>query len=113
MSGRVEVQKDGIWGTICNQGWDKNDADVICRLLGFGNAKKSNCCAPFGAGSGEILLDEVSCKGDEASLSFCRTRGWGIHREECTHEMDAGIVCDHKQGTFSFLEFYKYNEDCL
>lgn len=36
--GLVQVYHSRTWGWICNQGWDKQDADVVCRELGFTKA---------------------------------------------------------------------------
>jgi len=33
--GRVEVCQDNVWGTVCNLGWDDQDALVACRSAGF------------------------------------------------------------------------------
>ena len=36
--GRVEVCINGVWGSVCNTGWDDTDAYVTCKYLGYGNA---------------------------------------------------------------------------
>ena len=36
--GRVEVCVNGVWGTICGTGWNKIDAFVVCKQLGYTNS---------------------------------------------------------------------------
>ncbi|XP_061194817.1 scavenger receptor class A member 5-like [Saccostrea echinata] len=89
--GRVEVFYDGSWGTVCDDGWDNNDARVVCRMLGRsgGTALES---AYYGEGSGQIWLDDVSCSGTESSLMECSKPPFGMHN--CGHGEDASVRCN-------------------
>ena len=89
--GRVEVYHDGVWGTVCDDYWDANDAAVVCSSLGFTGTSEAVSRAEFGAGVGDIFLDDVSCNGDEASLDECTNIGW--RRHNCGHHEDAGVRC--------------------
>ena len=33
--GRVEMCNDGEWNTLCDEGWDRKEARVVCRQLGL------------------------------------------------------------------------------
>ena len=93
-SGRVEVFYNGTWGTICDDSWDLQDADVVCRQLGYGGALSAPRAATFKQGTGPIWLDDVGCFGNEKSISQCSHQGWGV--ENCWHSEDAGVVCRPK-----------------
>ncbi|KAL9961250.1 hypothetical protein ACROYT_G030159 [Oculina patagonica] len=90
--GRVEVYHNGQWGTVCDDAWDINDANVVCKQLGFPSASSAPPLAAYGQGSDPIWMEEVNCQGGEASLLDCAHTGWGIHN--CGHSEDASVVCN-------------------
>ncbi|XP_063966830.1 uncharacterized protein LOC129277690 isoform X10 [Lytechinus pictus] len=90
--GRVEVSYNGEWGTVCDDSWDTTDANVVCRALGFAGALEAVPSAGFGQGTGTIVLDDVNCSGDEATLFECENPGLGVNN--CGHSEDAGVRCE-------------------
>ena len=96
--GRLEIFYNGAWGTICDDYWAKDDADVACRALGFVASVEDYDryrTAYFGPGTEdqEIVLDDLLCNGDESGLLECPSGHPrpGIHN--CRHSEDVGLRC--------------------
>lgn len=88
----MEIYLNDQWGTVCDDFWGIEDANVVCNQLGFLGAYQAVSHAGFGQGSGPILLDDVRCLGNESSLSDCPANPIGQHN--CAHFEDAGVRCN-------------------
>ena len=89
----MEVYYNGEWGTVCDDDWDLNDAQVVCRQLGFGLATGARNNAFYGKGSGQIWLNDLNCVGTELTIENCSHSGWG--NKDCNHEEDVGVECSN------------------
>ena len=91
LEGRVEIYYAGEWGTICETGWNNEDARVVCRQLGYrdGEAREGGF---YGSGEGTVWLELVDCYGDESVLVDCPAANWGSN--SCEHSKDVGVFCE-------------------
>ena len=104
-SGRVEIYRNGMWGTVCDDNWTIINAQVVCRQLGYGSSSVS---VDFNVppGTGPILLDDVNCSNSHNNLLVCPHSGLGNHN--CVHMEDVGVKCS-QPSTGSFVVMYYYN----
>ncbi len=100
-AGRLEVNIDGTWGTVCDDYWNDDNypnvtqgnlnAQVACKSLGL--PWRSAYPVPragYGQGQGSslsILMDDVQCTGNEPDLYSCPRSASG---SDCSHSEDVG-----------------------
>ncbi|CAH6901793.1 Cd5l [Phodopus roborovskii] len=100
--GRVEVERNGQWGTVCDDDWDLNDVAVVCRELNCGAAKKTpsgTLYKPAAPTKQKVLIQSVSCSGMEDTLTECEQDEEVF---DCLHEEDAGAQCENPDNDVPF-----------
>jgi hypothetical protein len=95
--GRVEVYYEEEYGTVCSDDWERDDAKVVCRQLGYGGVDQEKSDSFSNNDYPEkIWMDDVLCRGNEIGLEHCPFDGWGYH--DCIHFNDIGITCVDSEG---------------
>ena len=61
---------------------------VVFAIVRYVGTKTRNV---FGAGSGQIWLDNVQCTGTETDIGDCSHAGWGVN--DCQHYEDVALSC--------------------
>jgi deleted-in-malignant-brain-tumors protein 1 len=98
--GRVEICFNNQWGTVCDDSWGPEEAQVVCRQLNYTVHLQDSVPftnAFFGSGLTAIHLDDLNCTGTERRLADCGHSGVGNHN--CLHHEDAGVLCIGKYST--------------
>ena len=94
--GVVEIMYQGVWGTICDDGWDDIDATVVCRELGFLNGTVAEVLLAIS--QGPVWLNQVDCLGNESEILHCPHNGIG-NVGNCSHDQDAAVQCSGINGS--------------
>ncbi|XP_051814197.1 scavenger receptor cysteine-rich type 1 protein M160-like [Acanthochromis polyacanthus] len=85
-SGRLEVKKNQVWSSVCSDGFDLQDAEVVCRELG--------CGSPSGFkeelyGEAPEWIPEFRCGGHESALLHCEHSD----RDTCSPGTTVTLTC--------------------
>ena len=90
-----------MWGSVCNEHFTIEAANVVCRQLGFDQALDYTPGEYFGQSTGPIHMSNVMCTGDEAAITDCTFST----THSCDHSQDVGIYC---QGMYIQKNMYNY-----
>nr|XP_045609884.1 uncharacterized protein LOC123765380 [Procambarus clarkii] len=96
--GNIQVKVDDEWGYVCDDGFGFEEADLVCRSLGYSSAQAFTRNNHFGKSdskwrrsSPKFWLDKLACTGSETSLLDCPSSGLGVH--DCGPTEIAGVTC--------------------
>ena len=71
--------------------WNTNDAQVICRMLGFDPTfSVATVRSTFGTVSNDFIMDNVECEGNETNILLCTH----TKNENCWINEGAGVICE-------------------
>ena len=90
--GIVQVYNEDLYRNefICDEGWDINDAHVVCRMLGFPGALDASVRSQYGLPSYEnAAMSNVQCTGTENSIFDCPSDP----NPKCDRSRSAGVRC--------------------
>ncbi|VDN28554.1 unnamed protein product [Gongylonema pulchrum] len=96
LAGRLEVNIDGQWGTVCNRSWTQHLALLACNQLGLITDPESfeNWRIYPSQGDLPMLMDNIRCEEREYDITRCRHDGI-IHNiaASCAATEVVGLRC--------------------
>ena len=91
----IQVNYNNNWGWVCADQWDKQDADVACRMMGFDGSLSSFKENQEGQETKyRLWFNNKKCTGNERSLFSCAQDGLKPH--DCEEGQRAGVTCTPK-----------------
>ncbi|XP_071156619.1 uncharacterized protein [Mytilus edulis] len=95
--GYVEVLRNGVWGSICDDLWGKQDARVVCQMLCY-DPNNAQAGAPIDIDHAKVQvsttyhLDDVECTGTETNINQC-PQSSGNHNCDAIQQEYASVTC--------------------
>ncbi|MBN3291992.1 DMBT1 protein, partial [Polypterus senegalus] len=94
-SGQLQVFYNNSWGSVCANKMDETTATIICRELGCGTLTSTIHEEVSNLDPDPKWLDNVKCRGHEASIWQCPSSPWG--QNACTRSEVANFSCSGKK----------------
>lgn len=96
-SGKVEVHRNGSWGTVCDNCWNKDTASIVCSMLQCAEPKQfSRFLPPLAHNNGTLWY--YHCGPNIQNLWQCRELINKTHL--CASSKASGVICN---GEWQFL----------
>ena len=93
--GHIAVYHNGTWGSVCDDGWDINDAQVVCRQLGYHDAVAFHTQSLYVQNVfNHFWYADLECVGLENFLKDCLHSGLGPTK--CYPTEEAGVKCSRE-----------------
>ena len=103
--GEIEVYYGGQWDRVCNSNWDINDAEVVCRELGFSGVTSAEYSRAIHGLRDTAILDGALCTGEELHLLDCpRFVPLSNVTNDCLGNY-AGVTCMSKYNEYNGSDY--------
>ena len=113
--GYLELVVDGEWGYVCDDGWSMQEADLVCRQLGYSRGvKKTTTGLVYGpVDQSKRSTEDVNCHGHEERIEDCQLTAKGESARECKLSEDiVSVVCLYDSFATCRTREIPYGDSC-
>ncbi|XP_024252037.2 T-cell differentiation antigen CD6 isoform X4 [Oncorhynchus tshawytscha] len=96
-SGKVEIHRNGSWGTVCDTCWGKEEASMVCSMLGCGEPVHFLAFIPPFTHNDSTLW-YYQCFPNHTDLWQCKE--YVNKTILCADSKAAGLICSGSQGRY-------------
>ena len=104
--GNVHINSNGTIRPICDEAWNIQDANVICRSLGCESAVTYYTKSHFGQVTTSFITDNFYCLGNETRIQDCPYNT--STSNSCGENNGAGVECK-VPGKLVLFNLHMYN----